>query len=434
MRDKNKFLLYIVTLFFSVLTLTIPVEANTKLQNRMKLLEKLDMLDAIDFQDAINAANNCTSRRNFDCSRDKISRAKKLASTKAQKQNLSYAQLALKEEIDFVREEEELERQRIAEERRIREEERRERERLQAEAKRRAAAEKKRVERQQTYDNMKWYFNEVNKNLKQGVAKHKQSRQRVANRWAKIERDNKQLYAKRHREANRIHEQKQRALQKRKRQQQERRRSQQRRIASNNAYASQAKQRRAEREAKQRKQRKYEKKLAEQARLKQMRADFSRKNPNYTNKTKSASQSTGARNALSASSTNLTRSSAATSSKREKHGKQVSIMNYGSGTHKSFISNAWDAATYGVYSKAKDEIERSCKAAGFDYVYEPSLVIHQGKCKKLNPTSETSWSCTGNGRAQCYKHGYPSEVPGSKPENYFNIPKSNYRTSFSKIY
>lgn len=80
--------------------------ASNQLEQRIKLLEKLDMLDSLDFQDLINAANECTVQRNFDCSRNKINEADKLAATQKEKKALSLAMTDLNSEIEQVRLEE----------------------------------------------------------------------------------------------------------------------------------------------------------------------------------------------------------------------------------------------------------------------------------------------------------------------------------------
>jgi len=65
--------LTLLALCFSTLTLAASV------QERAALLKKLDMLDRADFEDLVNAANNCTAKRNFSCTQNKLKAAKKLA-------------------------------------------------------------------------------------------------------------------------------------------------------------------------------------------------------------------------------------------------------------------------------------------------------------------------------------------------------------------
>ncbi|PHR57051.1 MAG: hypothetical protein COA44_06570 [Arcobacter sp.] len=119
-----------------MLLFVINAEASTQFEKRMKLLKKLDMLDALDFQDSIQRANKCTKNRNFYCAEKNINKAKKYLKTNADRKELSYARLDLKDERALVREKEEMDSRLRRQRRRMREQEREEQREVQREEER----------------------------------------------------------------------------------------------------------------------------------------------------------------------------------------------------------------------------------------------------------------------------------------------------------
>lgn len=125
--------------FASVLVLlsaaALPQADNARMQSLMK---KLEMLNAMDFQNSLEAAESCTRKRDFSCSRKKLKEAERWASSSKQELRLTLVKEDLESEEKLVALEKEeralkekLRRERIAEEKRQREwqqEQRRQRE------------------------------------------------------------------------------------------------------------------------------------------------------------------------------------------------------------------------------------------------------------------------------------------------------------------
>ncbi len=127
MMMKSRLITFFVSLAvgLAILAPAVSYAVDEKMEKRMKLLRMLDTLDSQDFQDAIDVANSCTARRNFNCAREQLGKAKKLASGSREKSSLSLAYSNLQQELEQVRMEEERARQeelaRIERERRYQE-------------------------------------------------------------------------------------------------------------------------------------------------------------------------------------------------------------------------------------------------------------------------------------------------------------------------
>lgn len=104
-----------------VILLAVNAEALSEYDENIRLLKQLDMLDTLDFQESIDKANKCTEKRNFDCTRKNLKKAKKFVKTGADREEITYAKKNLKAEIAYVEEEAKMERELRRERRRMRE-------------------------------------------------------------------------------------------------------------------------------------------------------------------------------------------------------------------------------------------------------------------------------------------------------------------------
>lgn len=105
--------------------------------------------------------------------------------------------------------------------------------------------------------------------------------------------------------------------------------------------------------------------------------------------------------------------------------KYVSNYNFGTERITNRISNKLYAAQGATKREIKEKLDKTCKNSGFKGIYAPSLALHEGQCKRKNPTDDFTWVCSASGRSHCETYATAPAARNAKPESEFNFSKQH---------